>query len=190
VRVIGIDPGSRSLGYGIVEDRSGRLAHVAHGVIRASAEAPLEHRLREIFSQLRAAVLQYRPESAAIEGVFAFRNPRSALVLGQARGVALLVAAQNGLSVHEYAPARVKRSVGAGGASRKDAVARMVNWFLRIPQLASGDATDALAVAICHLNHSRLARVRPNDSSRAELDKTGVDHRLTPSYRRFEVRGG
>lgn len=190
MRVIGIDPGSRSLGYGIVEDRRGLVAHVAHGVIRASAEARLEHRLREIFSQLCAAVLLYRPDSAAIEGVFAFRNLRSALVLGHARGVALLVAAQNGLSVHEYAPSRVKRSVGASGASGKDAVARMVNWFLRIPQLESGDATDALAVAICHLNHSRLARARPQGSTRAEFDKMGMDHRLAPSYRRFEVGGG
>src|SRR5215472_7118264 len=107
VRVIGIDPGSRSLGYGVVEERTGRLFHVAHGVIRARRQSRLEDRLGEIFSQLRDALALFRPDSAAVEGVFAFRNPRSALILGQARGVALLVAAQRGLPVHEYAPARV-----------------------------------------------------------------------------------
>ncbi len=82
--MIGIDPGSRSLGYGVVEDRGGRLVHIAHGVIRASAEATLERRLAEIFSELLAAVVVHRPDSAAVEGVFAFRNARSALVLGHA----------------------------------------------------------------------------------------------------------
>jgi len=189
VRVIGIDPGSRSLGYGVVEERRGRLVHVAHGVIRASPHARLEQRLQRIFSALLAAIALHRPDAAAVEGVFAFRNPRSALILGQARGVALLVAAQRGLPVHEYAPARVKRSVGAGGASDKEAVARMVNGFLGLPQPPSADATDALAVAICHLNHARFGRVQPQ-STPARQAATGFADRLRPAYRRIEARGG
>jgi len=187
VRVIGIDPGSRSLGYGVVEERRGRLVHVAHGVIRASPHARLEQRLQRIFSALLAAIALHRPDAAAVEGVFAFRNPRSALILGQARGVALLVAAQSGLPVHEYAPARVKRSVGAGGASDKEAVARMVNGFLGLAQPPSADATDALAVAICHLNHARFGRVQPQSTRQAA---TGFADRLRPAYRRIEARGG
>ncbi|HEX4802592.1 MAG TPA: crossover junction endodeoxyribonuclease RuvC [Myxococcaceae bacterium] len=189
MRVIGIDPGSRSLGYGVVEERRGRLVHVAHGVIRASPHARLEQRLQRIFSALLSAIALHRPDAAAVEGVFAFRNPRSALILGQARGVALLVAAQRGLAVHEYAPARVKRSVGAGGASDKEAVARMVNGFLGLPQPPSADASDALAVAICHLNHARFGRVQPQ-STPARKAAAGFADRLKPAYRRVEARGG
>jgi len=189
VRVIGIDPGSRSLGYGVVEERKGRLVHVAHGVIRASPQSALEQRLQGMFSALLRAIALHRPDAAAVEGVFAFRNPRSALILGQARGVALLVAAQRGLPVHEYAPAMVKRSVGAGGAGGKEAVARMVNGFLGLPQPPSADATDALAVAICHLNHARFGRVR-GQSAPARQGATGFADRLRPAYRRFEARGG
>src|SRR5262249_36146079 len=123
--------------------------------IRSDARLPLEHRLRDLFFQLGQAIARHRPDAVAVEGVFAFRNARSALVLGQARGIALLAAAQNGLMVHEYAPAKVKRSVGAGGSSGKEAVARMVNGFLRLPELPRADATDALALAICHLHHAR-----------------------------------
>lgn len=187
MRVIGIDPGSRWLGYGVVDERSGRLVHVAHGVIRASPAGRLEQRLQEIFSGLAAAMASHRPEVAAIEGVFAFRNPRTALILGQARGVALLVAAQRGLAVHEYAPASVKRSVGAGGAAGKHAVARMVNGFLGMCEPPPADATDALAVAICHLNHARLSGLAPNSRARSAAC---LGQRLSPAYRRFEAPGG
>lgn len=149
------------MGYGVVEEREGRLVHVGHGVIQSDPQAPLEQRLHSIFDGLRATVALYRPDSVAVEGVFHHRNARSALILGHARGVALLVAAQTNLAVFEYPPARVKRSVGAGGADGKDAVARMVTTFLRLTGPAErADATDALAVAICHLNHAR-AQARP-----------------------------
>ncbi len=187
MRVIGIDPGSRSMGYGVVEERQGQLVHVAHGVIRVKPDAPLEHRLKEIFFQLLVAMGRHRPESVAVEGVFAFRNARSALILGHARGVALLVAAQSGLSVYEYAPASVKRSVGATGGSGKAAVARMVNTFLHLPKVPAADASDALAVAICHLNHTRLQRVRRSDRRRVSQ---GFADRLVPAYERFEARNG
>lgn len=189
MRVIGIDPGSRSTGYGVVEERRGRLVYLAHGVIRANASLPLEQRLEQIFLALRTAFARFRPASVAVEGIFACRNPRSALVLGHARGVVLLLAAQCGLAVHEYPPAQVKRSVGAKGYSDKEAVARMVIGFLRLAQSPPADATDALAVAICHLNHAQ--RPSAPATSKAEARRTqaaaAFAARLQPSYRRFEA---
>jgi crossover junction endodeoxyribonuclease RuvC len=185
LRVLGIDPGSRFTGYGVVEARGTRLVHVGHGVIRADAASPLEVRLKSIFEELSAAVSLYRPQAVAVEGLFSFRNARSALVLGHARGVALLVAAQTGLPVFEYAPAKVKRSVGAGGADGKDAVARMVHTFLRVAVPERADASDALAVAICHLNQSR-APVSPAPTRRRGAFAS-VATRLAPAYERFRV---
>lgn len=159
-------------GFGVIEERGGHFHHLGHGVIRAVAKAPLEIRLREIFIELTRTIVLYRPDAVAVEGLFAFKNARSALILGHARGIALLVAAQTDLPVHEYPPARVKKSVGAGGAGDKGAVMRMVTTFLRLPVIDQVDASDALAVAICHLNHSRTAfsppvatpRLRPTAS--------------------------
>src|SRR4051812_44501770 len=110
------------MGYGLVESRGGSLVHGAHGVIRGDPKGGLAERLSSIYAELVQTLSLLRPEAVAVEGVFTFKNARSALVLGHARGVALLAAAQHGLSVHEYAPAQVKRAVGAGGASGKDAV--------------------------------------------------------------------
>ncbi len=157
MRVLGIDPGSRFTGYGLVEEDRGKLRHLAHGVIKTDGDSPLEARLHEIFVELSSVFALFRPDAVAVEGLFSFKNARSALVLGHARGVALLVAAQGGLAVHEYSPAKVKKSIGAGGAGAKDAVARMVATFLRLPELTDvrADASDALAVALCHLNHQR-----------------------------------
>jgi crossover junction endodeoxyribonuclease RuvC len=186
LRVLGIDPGSRFLGYGVLEERAGQLHHVGHGLVRAKENAPLEIRLHEIFSQLTAAVALYAPDAVAVEGVFSCRNPRSALILGHARGVALLVAAQSGLPIFEYSPAKVKKSVGAGGAGGKDAVARMVTTFLKLPPLERLDVSDALAVAMCHLNNFRLP------ATRSSVKKGGLASfadRLRPSYQRFEVGG-
>ena len=186
MRVLGIDPGSRFMGYGVVEERQGRLTHVGHGVIQTDASAPLELRLREIFDGLRAAVQLYQPDAVAVEGVFHHRNARSALVLGHARGVALLVAAQTGLSVHEYPPAKVKKAVGAGGADGKDAVARMVGTFLKVQvEKVRADATDALAVAICHLNHGRATLVRAPGAGGRGSRRRGFEAlagRLKPAY--------
>ena len=191
MRVLGIDPGSRFMGYGVVEERRGRLVHVGHGVIKVDPGAPLELRLKDLHDSLLTALRLYRPTAVAVEGVFTFRNARSALILGHARGVALLAAAQAGLSVHEYPPARVKRAVGAGGAADKDAVARMVCTFLDIEILERADASDALAVAICHLNHGRagvpLAGVKVSKTRRKSAQAQLTD-RLTPSYRRPEAR--
>lgn len=191
MRVLGIDPGSRFMGYGVVEDRRGQPVHVGHGLIKVDPDAPLEERLKVLHTELLGALKVYRPQSVAVEGVFTFRNARSALILGHARGVALLAAAQVGLSVHEYSPAKVKRSVGAGGAADKDAVARMVCTFLGLEELERADVSDALAVALCHLNHGRAAvpvtagRV---SKSRRKSAQAQLADKLTPSYRRPEAR--
>jgi len=156
-RVLGIDPGSRVSGFGVVEARGHRLHHLCHGVLRLAADLPLEQRLAELFRGLCQALERWGPDAVAVEGVFAFRNARSALVLGHARGVALLAAAQGGRPVFEYAPAAVKRAVGASGAASKEAVGRQVRAFLGLELPVGADATDALAVAVCHLHRARAA---------------------------------
>ena len=176
------------MGYGVVEDQRGKLVHVGHGVIKADGSAPLHERLNAIFGQLQVALALYTPDAVAVEGVFTFRNARSALILGHARGVALLVAAQRGLPIHEYAPAKVKRAVGAGGADGKDAVARMVRTFLGVEIPERADASDALAVAICHLNHNRApvgsVKSQKPSSKRGKSAFAHLADRLAPSYRR------
>jgi crossover junction endodeoxyribonuclease RuvC len=162
MRVLGVDPGSRFLGYGIVDARAGAVRHVVSGVVRADPRASLPERLEVLFTELKRVIDVFAPEVVAVEGVFTHKNARSALVLGHARGVALLLAAQSRLEVHEYAPARVKKSIGAGGNDSKAAVARMVERLLRLPKpLDRVDASDALAVALCHAHRARVPAVAP-----------------------------
>jgi crossover junction endodeoxyribonuclease RuvC len=164
--VLGIDPGSRFLGYGLVAWRSNRALHVASGVVKADAKAPLHQRLGTIFTELQQVVNVFKPDAVAVEGVFSHKNARSALILGHARGVALLLADQAGLEVHEYAPARVKKSVGAGGNDSKDAVQRMVERLLNLPEpLEREDAYDALAVALCHVHQLRMPKLTGKSSA-------------------------
>jgi len=175
--VLGIDPGSRFLGWGLVEQRDGLVKHIDHGVIRADPDAPLAQRLHWIFDRLHDAIGFARPDAVAVEGVFTHKNARSALILGHARGVALLLAAQLRLEVHEYPPARVKRSIGAGGNDGKDAVARMVSLHLKLKEpLERSDAYDALAVALCHVHSQKLPRVAGRGAALAKFAD-----RLSPS---------
>ncbi|MCP3143783.1 crossover junction endodeoxyribonuclease RuvC [Pyxidicoccus xibeiensis] len=190
MRVLGVDPGSRFMGYGVVEEKRGRLVHVGHGVIKVPESAPLAARLRDLHASLVEALVRYKPDAVAVEGVFTFRNARSALVLGHARGVALLAAAQAGLEVFEYPPAKVKKSVGAGGADGKDAVARMVRTFLDLDPstLERADASDALAVALCHLNHGRAAVPMSATAGKKRKGAAALlADRLAPAYRRPEA---
>ena len=179
-RVLGIDPGSRVLGWGVVESSGRGVQHVAHGVFRLDASAPLERRLAELFGLLTEALAFHAPAAVAVEGVFSFRNARSALVLGQARGVALLVAARAHLPVFEYAPAAVKRAVGVGGAGAKEAVSRAVCGFLGLEAAPRADATDALAVAVCHLHRSGS----PVPLGRRSQPPPGFAERLRPAVAR------
>lgn len=190
MRVLGVDPGSRFMGFGVVEERRGQLVHVGHGVLKGDPDAPLHQRLLVLHADLTAVLRRFKPEAVAVEGVFTFRNARSALVLGHARGVALLAAAQAGLPVYEYAPARVKRSVGAGGADGKEAVTRMVCSLLKLEAIERADASDALAVALCHLNQGRAAGLVTGSSlGKRRKGAAGLlADRLSPSYRRPEAR--
>ncbi len=148
---LGIDPGSRVAGYGLVALDGGHFRCVAAGALVLRGD-DLPERLVDLHAALGRILAEHRPDAAAVEGVFSHRSPRSAIVLGHARGVALLAIAQAGLPIHEYPPALVKRSLTHGGARSKAAVARAVRQVLRLGDgTLRPDATDALAVAICHL---------------------------------------
>jgi crossover junction endodeoxyribonuclease RuvC len=187
MRVLGIDPGSRYLGYGLVEWRQNRAALIASGVVRADQRAPLHRRLGTIYADLQEVVARFKPDAVAVEGVFSHKNARSALILGHARGVALLLAAQAGLEVFEYAPARVKKSVGAGGNDSKESVARMVERWLDLSEpLERADAYDALAVALCHVHQLRVpraskGRVLPFSTGQRRSTGEGFLARLKPA---------
>jgi crossover junction endodeoxyribonuclease RuvC len=159
VRILGIDPGSRATGWGVVELAGSRLRRIDGGVIRPPA-APLAERLAAIFAGLRAAIAASRPEAAAVESVFAARNARSALLLGHARGVALLACELGALACAEYAPMQVKSAVVGFGAAPKDQVQRMIQRLLGLDAVPPTDEADALAVAICHGHSARVLAAR------------------------------
>lgn len=156
--VLGLDPGSRATGYGLVEGGEGgrRLRLVEAGVIRPPAKAPLAQRLQAIHQGVAQVIERFHPSEAAVEGVFAAKNARTAIVLGQARGVALLAAAQAGMEVFEYPPASVKMALVGAGRAGKEQVRAMVGALLNETPPKSLDASDALAVAITHLNTRKL----------------------------------
>jgi crossover junction endodeoxyribonuclease RuvC len=149
VRVLGIDPGSVCTGYGLIEEGRDGLKVLACGVIRAP-RGPLAERLRAIFAELEDLLAAHGPDAVAVEEVFHARNARSALVLGHARGAALLAAGRSGAPVYEYPTKTVKQTVTGSGAADKHQVRRMLQMLLGTVPTAL-DASDALAVALCHL---------------------------------------
>jgi crossover junction endodeoxyribonuclease RuvC len=159
VRVLGLDPGSRRTGFGVIEIRDGQLCELAHGCLNVAAAAPAA-RLRLIFQGLQALLSQHRPAEVAVERVFVSRNADSALKLGQARGAALC-AIPEGLPVFEYAPRAVKLAVVGSGAAEKLQVAHMVRVLLALRERPGADAADALAVAVCHAHARRLGLLVP-----------------------------
>jgi crossover junction endodeoxyribonuclease RuvC len=161
VRILGLDPGSRVLGYGVVDSdaQGGRLRYVECGVLEARRGAPLETRLAEIAAGLEEVIAELRPEAAAAEDMFTAVNVRSALALGQARGAALAICGRAGLRVYGYAPAVVKQAVTGRGRAPKAQVARMVQALVGLKQLPRSDAADALAVAVAHA-HIRKDRLK------------------------------
>ena len=154
MRALGIDCGGEYTGFGVVEqDDHGDLRPIAFGAVRLDTRRPLPERLSQIFHELRHVIEQHQPEVAAIEDVFYAANAKSALKLGQVRGVALLVAAECGLPVAEYAPLAIKSAVVGYGKADKLQVQHMVTRLLKLPELPQPqDASDALAIAICHLH--------------------------------------
>lgn len=153
VRIIGIDPGLRNTGWGVIEVEGSRLTYVADGSVHSDDSLTLAERLAQLHQQLAEVLARFAPEEAAIEETFVNANPRATLKLGQARGVAMLVPAQAGLLVAEYAPNVVKKSVVGAGHAEKDQVKHMVRLLLPKAQMKSADSTDALAIAICHAHH-------------------------------------
>ncbi len=159
MRVLGLDPGLRRTGWGVIEWHAGRLRHLACGVVESPAEAPLARRLDALFEGLLAVIAAHAPDQAAVEETVVNVNAGSSLKLGQARGVVLLAAARSGLAVTEYAARTVKRAVTGTGAATKEQVAAMVQALLPGARDAGPDAMDALAVAICHA-HTAATRAR------------------------------
>ena len=159
-RVIGIDPGSRLTGYGIVEVGPRGLSYLGSGCIRTS-QGPFPERLAEIYTGVTELITTHGPEVLAIEEVFLARNPASALKLGQARGVAIAAGVAHGLPVHEYAARRVKQGLVGTGRASKAQVQHMVRVILGLPGEPQADAADALAIAICHVNTLGLDRYPP-----------------------------
>jgi crossover junction endodeoxyribonuclease RuvC len=155
-RVLGLDPGSVRMGFGVIDCNSGREAHIASGFIRVTG-ADLAAKLRHIHEQVLAIIIQYAPDEIAIERVFMHRNADSALKLGQARGAALSAAVTQGAAVYEYAPRAIKLAVAGTGAADKAQVSHMVQVLLAIGAPATSDVSDALAIALCHAHNRRVA---------------------------------
>jgi crossover junction endodeoxyribonuclease RuvC len=156
---IGVDPGSRCTGFGVVEGDGFRLKYIHHGIIRLPAGRSLPERLKIIFDELDGVIREYRPEYMAVEEVFFAKNVKSALSLGQARGAALLAGISAGLSIHEYSALRIKQSVAGYGRAGKEQVAGMIQHLFRIDGPIDPNASDALAAAICHIStHSSNLR--------------------------------
>ncbi len=156
MRVLGIDPGLRNLGWGVIEASGSRLVHVANGIIH-SAGPDLATRLLSLFTALTQVVAEHAPDAAAVEQTFVNKDGAGTLKLGQARGIAMLVPAQAGLVVGEYAPNAVKKAVVGVGHADKAQIAHMVRYQLPGVDLAGPDAADALAIAICHAHHLQSA---------------------------------
>jgi crossover junction endodeoxyribonuclease RuvC len=160
VRIIGIDPGLRRCGWGIIESEGSRLRYVACGTITPAVTGALADRLAELHAKLRALIELHRPDEAAVEETFVNAGARSALQLGQARGVALMTPASMGLVVGEYAANLVKKSVVGTGHAEKSQVQLMVKTLLPAADFKGADAADALAIAICHAHHRTISALR------------------------------
>ncbi|MGL6182686.1 MAG: crossover junction endodeoxyribonuclease RuvC [Aestuariivirga sp.] len=153
VRIIGIDPGLRNTGWGVIASDGQRLSYVADGSVHSDADAPLAERLLQIHTQLIAVIRAHEPDEAAVEETFVNTDARATLKLGQARGVVMLAPAMLSIPVSEYAPNTIKKSVVGAGHADKDQVKHMVKLLLPRAQLNSADSVDALAIAICHAHH-------------------------------------
>ncbi|GAA3897985.1 crossover junction endodeoxyribonuclease RuvC [Sphingomonas limnosediminicola] len=153
LRILGLDPGLGTTGWGLIEAEGNRLTHIGNGQIKTDTAAALPRRLSALADQLEALITDNQPAGAAVEEVFVNKNPQSTLKLGQARGVVLMCAARAGIDVGEYSPALVKKAVVGTGGAEKAQVHAMVTRLLPGVKIAGPDAADALAVAITHAHH-------------------------------------
>lgn len=152
-RILGLDPGLRTTGWGIIDSENNRIRHVAHGLIKPDVNDDLAKRLHHLLSEIKDLVDRYGPDEAAVEETFVNANPSSALKLGQARGVVLVAPATKGLTVAEYTANQVKKSVVGAGHADKDQVMAMIRVLLPGCGELTSDGADALAVAICHAHY-------------------------------------
>ena len=158
MRVLGIDPGTRVVGYGLVEPQGSRIVAVGFGAVRAPRNAPYAERLLRIHDELVRVIRQEKPDAVAIEEAFYGKSASAALRMGEGRGVALVAVAQESRPLHQYSPAEVKKAVVGNGRAHKSQVQQMVRMILGLREApAPEDAADALAVAICHCNHAGFA---------------------------------
>jgi len=158
--VLGVDPGTAISGYGLVTEAEGQLQAVAYGAILTPTDWPLPQRLQKIYHDLTALIRKHRPTEGAVEQLFFSRNVKTALAVGQARGVALLALAEGGVPIHEYTPLQVKQSVVGYGRAEKTQVQELVRLLLGLDVVPQpDDAADALAIAICHVHSARMTRL-------------------------------
>ncbi|MCB1521535.1 MAG: crossover junction endodeoxyribonuclease RuvC [Hyphomicrobiaceae bacterium] len=157
IRIIGIDPGLRRTGWGVIESDGVRLVYVASGHVTSAADDALAYRLRELYEGISGVIATYKPLEAAVEETFVNDNAKATLKLGQARGMALLAPAMKGLKVAEYPPNLVKKTVVGAGHAEKRQIQAMIGFLLPKAKVSSADEADALAIAICHANHRGAA---------------------------------
>ncbi|MEX2642557.1 MAG: crossover junction endodeoxyribonuclease RuvC [Acetobacterales bacterium] len=160
MRVLGLDPGLRNTGWGVLDIRGNRISHVADGVVRSDSSLQMPDRLVQLHAGLAQVIATYRPDHAAVEETYVNKNPDTTLRLGQARGVVLLTPAEAGVAVFEYGAMQIKKAVVGYGHAQKAQVAMMVRTLLPGAHLDSPDAADALATALCHAHHVQTAASR------------------------------
>lgn len=159
IRIIGIDPGLRRTGWGVIESDGVRLSYVASGHVKSTDKEELSYRLRELYEGLAGILASFKPQEAAVEETFVNDNPRSTLKLGQARGMAMLAPAMRGIRVAEYPPNLIKKTVVGAGHADKKQIQMMVTMLLPRAKFESADEADALAIAICHANHRGIRQL-------------------------------
>lgn len=156
MKILGIDPGSRVTGYGIVNQNGNRLIHVDNGAIHTDCHKEFPLRLQKIYRALTEIIDEFRPDAVAVENIFFATNVQSALKLGQARGAAIVAGVNAGLPLFEYTALQVKQAVVGHGRASKEQVQKMIKVLLNLPEVAQEDASDALAVAVCHAHSAGL----------------------------------
>ncbi|MFC1928168.1 crossover junction endodeoxyribonuclease RuvC [Chloroflexota bacterium] len=160
MRILGIDPGTIAMGYGVIESRDDEITLIDCGALTTLARSPIGERLSFLYTKLLEIIARYQPDAVAVEQPFVAKNVKSALAIGRAQAVAILAAANNGIPTYEYTPAQVKQRVANYGASSKEQIQEMVRLQLGLSQVPQpSDAADALAVALCHLSEIHLSNL-------------------------------
>jgi crossover junction endodeoxyribonuclease RuvC len=160
MRILGIDPGTIAMGYGVIESRNDEVSLIDCGALITTARSPIGERLSYLYNKLIDIISRYQPDAVAIEQPFVAKNARSALAIGRAQAIAILAAANKGITAYEYTPAQVKQRVANYGASSKEQIQEMVKFQLGLSEVPEpSDAADALAVALCHLSEIHLTNL-------------------------------